>query len=84
MREVWEARPVLAKSYVNVSVFPRGEESSLPRVSPRVCTDTNRAVSPGAGLLTVLLFSLQQRWGAPECSLDCGVSARKWAKEQEG
>lgn len=30
MREVWEGRPVLAKSYVNVSVFPEGRRAPCP------------------------------------------------------
>lgn len=34
MREVWEARPVLAKSYVNVSVFSqRGGELPAPCIT---------------------------------------------------
>lgn len=81
MREVWEGWPILAKSHVNTGVFPRREESPLPRGSPRARTDTNRAVFRGAGPLSVLLFILQQRWDAAECSLDWGISSRKWARK---
>jgi hypothetical protein len=82
VRKVWEGWPVLAKSYVNVGTFPRGEECSLPRALPRVHTDTDRAVFSGAGF-SQSLFSSCEEGGAPECCLDCAISARKWAREQE-